>query len=750
MCYIAFTKNSMAQIDKIKRMVEQVFAQNQRKLLNYKQIAAKFELTSTEDRDLILLAIKQLVKSNSIEEVQIGKYAAVFIPSFIEGIVDITQRGGAYVKPTEMERGNDSNDIFIQKDNLNTALHGDLVKVQLLSVKNNDRPTGEIVEIIKRDKTKFVGTIQVNANYGFLVADDRRMYTDIFIGKNDLGKAKDGEKVIVEITHWMPHDENPSGKVIDILGKPGEHNTEMNAIVAEFGFSNKFPENVEKEANKFSDKIDNEEIKKRRDFRKTLTFTIDPADAKDFDDAISFVELKDGNYEIGVHIADVSHYVTPNSALDIEALTRGTSVYLVDRTIPMLPEKLSNGLCSLRPNEEKLTFSAVFKINNKAEVLDEWFGKTIIYSARRFSYEEAQERIETKEGDLASEINILNDLAKQMREERFKKGAISFETEEVKFKLDENFKPVDIYVKIRKDAHKLIEEFMLLANKKVAEYVSKMGKGTNKYTYVYRVHESPNEDKLKLFSSFAARFGYRVMLDNPSKVSNSLNNLLIEVEGKPEQNLLQSQAIRTMSKAIYSTKKAGHYGLAFEYYSHFTSPIRRYPDLMAHRLLFDYLNGEKSANQDDYELMCKQSSSMEQKAADAERASIKYKQVEYIKDFIGQTFEGIISGVTDWGMYVEITQYKCEGLIKLNNIHDDYYEFDEKNLCIIGRSTRKKYQLGDVIKVTVAGADLIKRQIDLEMEGTAMIKAVRKNQERFKKEKEKNNRGAKSTKKRRR
>lgn len=738
----------MAKLDKIKRKVEQVFAENQRKLLNYKQIAAKLELTSTEEKNDVILAIKQLVKAGALEEVQPGKFAAVFTAQFIEGIVDMTQRGAAYVKPIEAEKGDDSNDIFIQKENVNTALHGDKVKVQLLSAKNNGKPTGEIVEIVNRDKIDFVGTIQVNFNYAFLVADDKRMYTDIFIPKEKINKAKNGEKVIVRLTHWMPHDDNPTGEVIEILGKPGEHNTEMNAIVAEFGFANKFADSVEKEAARFSDKISKEEISKRKDFRKTLTFTIDPADAKDFDDAISFKEIEKGIYEIGVHIADVSHYVTPKSELNTEAYNRGTSVYLVDRTIPMLPEKLSNGLCSLRPQEEKLTFSAVFTMNDKAQVLSEWFGKTVIYSDRRFTYEEAQERIETGSGDYADEIVLLNNLAKQMRDERFKNGAISFETEEVKFKLDENFKPVDLYIKVRKDAHKLIEEFMLLANKKVAEYVATMGKGNQKYTYVYRVHESPNEDKLKLFGMFAARFGYSLHLDNPNKVAKSLNNFLLEVEGKPEQNLLQSQAIRTMSKAFYSTKKSGHYGLAFDYYSHFTSPIRRYPDLLAHRLLFDYLNGEKSGNQDMYEEMCKHSSSMEQKASDAERASIKYKQVEYIRDFIGETFEGIISGVTEWGMYVEITQYRCEGLIRLTNMQDDYYEYDEKNLCIVGRATRKKYQLGDTVKVRVVAADVIKRQIDLEMEDDALVKELRKNQQRFKKEKERSK--GKGNKKRRR
>jgi len=459
----------------------------------------------------------------------------------------------------------------------------------------------------------------------------------------------------------------------------------------------------------------NEEIAKRKDFRKITTFTIDPEDAKDFDDALSIEEVGDGIYEIGVHIADVSHYVTKDSVLDAEAFERATSVYLVDRTIPMLPEKLSNGVCSLRPNEEKLTFSAVFKMNLEGEILDKWIGKTVIYSDRRFAYEDAQERIESKEGDFAKEINTLNDIALILRKARFKNGAVNFETEEVKFKLDENYKPIGIFKKVRKDAHKMIEEFMLLANRTVAEFVHKMKGEKQPKTFVYRVHEPPSEEKLKLFNLFAARFGLSIQTTSQKSISTSFNNLLNDVEGKPEQNIVQNMAVRSMMKAYYSTKKTSHYGLAFDYYTHFTSPIRRYPDLMAHRLLFSYLNNGKSANDVEYEEKCKHASQMEIQAADAERASVKYKQVEYIKQFIGEQFEGIISGVTEWGIYVEITEYKCEGLVRLANLTDDFYDYDEFNQWIIGRRTRKIFQLGGEVKVIVKQADLQKRQIDLDV-----------------------------------
>jgi ribonuclease R len=517
----------------------------------------------------------------------------------------------------------------------------------------------------------------------------------------------------------------------------------MNAIVVEYGFATNFPAEVEKEAEKIPLKIPADEIKTRRDFRKTLTFTIDPEDAKDFDDAISFEVLEQGKYEIGIHIADVSYYIPENSKLDEEALKRATSVYLVDRTIPMLPEKLSNGVCSLRPNEDKLTFSVVVQMNEKAEVLDTWFGKTVIHSQRRFTYEEAQVRIETKEGDLANELNLLNELAKLLKEKRFKKGAISFETQEVKFKLDENFKPIDLFIKIRKDAHKLIEEFMLLANRKVAEYGNSLGKGEHKKTFVYRIHEEPNEDKIKLFNIFASRFGHKILTQSQKSISQSFNQLLIDVEGKPEQNLIQSQAIRTMSKAYYGTKKSMHYGLAFDDYTHFTSPIRRYPDLMVHRLLFNYLNKGANANMPHYEDMCKQSSQMEVKAAEAERASVKFKQVEYIKDFIGDEFDGIISGVTEWGIYVEISQYRCEGLMRLSNMGDDFYDYDSGNQWIIGRRNRKKFQLGDQIKVIVVAADIFKRQVDLSLVDDGVKQSFKKDWDQEKKQRDKKGKGAK-------
>ena len=706
-----------SNIEKVKRSVQRVFDGNVKKILNPKQVAAKLDIDSTQGRDEIILAMKLLVKEGVLEEVSPGKYISVFKHQFIEGRIELTQRGAGYVVPDE---GGD--DIMISSENLNTALDRDHVKVNLFAKRAGDKPTGEVVEVLKRNRMEFVGVLQLSFNHAFLICDDKKMYTDIFIPLDKIGKAKNGDKVIAHITDWTLEHKNPFGEIIEVLGRPGYHETEMHAIIAEFGFSFKFTEEVEKEANKISEKISKEEIASRRDFRKITTFTIDPDDAKDFDDALSIQKLSDGTWEIGVHIADVSHYVKPGTLLDDEAFERGTSVYLVDRTIPMLPEKLSNGVCSLRPQEEKLTFSVVFKMDDNAELLDVWFGKTVIFSDRRFSYEEAQQCIESGVGDYAPEINTLNELAKKLRELRFRNGAVNFETEEVKFKLDENFKPIGIYKKVRKDAHKLIEEFMLLANKKVAEYGHN---GSKQRTFVYRVHDLPNEEKLKLFSTFASRFGYTIRMQSQKAISQSMNELLAKVEGKPEQNLLQQQAIRTMAKAFYTTKKTGHYGLAFDFYSHFTSPIRRYPDLLAHRLLFDYLNKGKSANADKYETMCKHSSEMETKAAEAERASVRYKQVEYIKDFIGEEFQGIISGVTEWGMYVEISQYKCEGMIRLSNLADDFYEYDQHNLCIVGRRTRKKYQLGDIIEVVVKDADVLKRQVSLDIVGNVLSRNLK-------------------------
>jgi ribonuclease R len=561
----------------------------------------------------------------------------------------------------------------------------------------------------------FTGIIKLSDRFAFFVPDDRKMLHDIFIPLDRLNGAKDNYKAIAKIVDWPEDAKNPIGEITHVLGKQGENNAEMNAILADYGFPLAFPDEVEKQAESIKEEITKEEIAKRRDFRAILTFTIDPADAKDFDDAISFQLLKNGNIEVGVHIADVSHYVKPDSALDKEAFERGTSVYLVDRVIPMLPERLSNGLCSLRPNEDKLCFSAVFELDNEANVIEQWFGRTIIHSDTRFSYEDAQEVLENKSGKHSKELLKLNELAYKLRERKFKHGAISFESVEIKFRLDDQGKPLGVYVKERKDAHKLIEDFMLLANKKVAEFVAKKGKGKQKYTFVYRSHDSPKEDALLNFSQFALKFGYKIDMSSGRETARSLNFLMADVEGKKEQNVLTQLAIRSMAKAVYTTKKHSHYGLAFDYYTHFTSPIRRYPDVMVHRLLELYLADGKSVNEDEYEKMSIHSSQMEKKAADAERASVKYKQAEYLQNNIGEKFNGIISGLTEWGMYVEIIANKCEGMIRLRDLNDDFYVLDEKNYCIIGQRRKKKYQLGDEVTITVKKVDLGKRQIDFTL-----------------------------------
>lgn len=706
----------------VRREIEQLFNANRKKAFNYKQIGAALNIESTEGKNYIIRTLKQMEKEGMIEEIMPGKYLALNTTQFLTGRIELTQRGAGFVIIDDGA----ADDVYVGPEHLNSALNGDKVKINVFARKNGNRAEGEVVEVTERKRNEFVGVIELGFNYALVSPDDKRIHVDFFIPGDKINKAKNGDKVLVNVIEWQSERGEPIAEVIEILGKPGEHNTEMHAIIAEYGFSISFPNEVEKEAEKIPDVISKDEIAKRRDFRKITTFTIDPEDAKDFDDALSIEKIDDNTYEIGVHIADVSHYVTQGGLLDAEAFERATSVYLVDRTIPMLPEKLSNGVCSLRPNEEKLTFSAVFKMNLAGEVLDTWIGKTVIYSDRRFAYEEAQERIETKEGDYATEINILNNIALILREKRFKNGAVNFETEEVKFKLDENFKPTGIFKKVRKDAHKMIEEFMLLANRTVAEFVYKMKGEKQPKTFVYRVHEPPSEEKLKLFNMFASRFGLSIQTTSQKAISTSFNNLLHEVEGKPEQNIVQSMAVRSMMKAYYSTKKTSHYGLAFDYYTHFTSPIRRYPDLMAHRLLFSYLNKGKSANDVEYEERCKHSSQMEVQAAEAERASVRYKQVEYIKDFVGEEFMGIISGVTEWGIYVEITEYKCEGMIRLVNLTDDFYDYDEFNQWIIGRRTRKIFQLGGEVKVVVKQADLQKRQIDLDIVEVAVARRITK------------------------
>ncbi len=692
-------------------MVLDIYEQNGNAPLNYKQVSAKLNVRDPESRDIIFEILKDEAKKNTLKEITPGKFQLVELKTFVEGRVDLTNDGSAFIVTDDEAES----DIFVAPRKLRNALNGDRVKVYVYAKSRGKNKEGEVIEILQRAKMEFTGIVKLSERFAFFIPDDRKMMHDIYIPAAALNGAKNGIKAIAEITDWPTDAKNPIGRIKQILGAQGENDTEMNAILAEYGFPLSFNKDVEHDAEEISDIITSEEIGRRRDFRDVITFTIDPFDAKDFDDALSFKKLDNGNYEIGVHIADVSHYIRPDSALDKEAEDRGTSVYLVDRVIPMLPERLSNGLCSLRPKEDKLCFSAVFELDEDAHILHEWYGKTIIHSDRRFTYEEVQEVIETNTGDFNDEILKLNALAYKLRERKFKNGAISFETTEVKFKLDEQGKPTGVYVKERKDAHKLIEDFMLLANRKVAEYVSKMGKGKHKYTFVYRVHDSPKPDALANFAQFAARFGYKINTKSDKEIAKSLNYLMEDVEGKKEQNVLTHLAIRSMAKAIYTTKGSSHYGLAFDHYTHFTSPIRRYPDVMVHRLLFHYLNGGQSANAEHYEKLCQHSSQMEKKAADAERASIKYKQAEFLKDQVGSIYSGVISGVTEWGMYVEIIENKCEGMIRLRDISDDFYTLDEKNYAIIGQRKKKVYQLGDEVKIKVKNVDLTKKQIDFSL-----------------------------------
>src|SRR3984885_7608795 len=704
-------KSSSSTKQVLTKMVLDIFEHNGNTPLNYKQVAAKLNINDPESRDIILEILREESKKSVLKELTPGKFQLLELKTFIEGKVDLTNDGSAFIV-TEDES---ETDIFVAPRKLRNALNGDRVKVYVYAKSKGARKEGEVIEILHRAKMEFTGIVKLSERFAFFIPDDRKMMHDIFIPINELNGAKNGIKAVAEITDWPPEAKNPVGRIKQVLGVQGENDTEMNAILAEYGFPLSFPKEVEYESEEIPDIITPDEIARRRDFRDVLTFTIDPFDAKDFDDALSFKYLPNGNFEVGVHIANVSHYIKPDSALDKEALERGTSVYLVDRVIPMLPERLSNGLCSLRPNEDKLCFAAVFELDSDARIVDEWFGKTVIHSNRRFTYEEVQEVIEKKSNEYENEISKLNELAYILRDRKFKNGAISFETTEVKFKLDEQGKPTGVYVKERKDAHKLIEDFMLLANRKVAEFVSKKGKGKHKYTFVYRTHDSPKPDSLASFAQFAARFGYRINTKSDKETAKSLNFLMADVEGKKEQNVLTQLAIRSMAKAIYTTKTSSHYGLAFDHYTHFTSPIRRYPDVMVHRLLFHYLNGGQSVSAEHYEKLCQHSSQMEKKAADAERASIKYKQAEYLKDQVGSIYSGVISGVTEWGMYVEIIENKCEGMIRLRDISDDFYTLDEKNYAIIGQRKKKVYQLGDEVKIRVKNVDLTKKQIDFSL-----------------------------------
>lgn len=705
-------KDFTAQIFKI-------LSRESSKSFNYKQIAAVLELSDTKSRNEIIRDLKILKAQDKIHETEIGKYQIISKAEYYEGIIDMTSRKTGYFVCDELE-----DDVFVPFINLNHALDGDKVKAYIYNRRSSRKPEAEVLEILERKKTEFVGVIDIQKNFAFVTTANAKMYTDIFIPKNKIGDAEHGDVVLVTLEDWPKKADSPFGSVIKVLGKPGEHNTEIHAILAEYGLPYDFPIEVEAFANKMDTSITEEEIKKRRDMRDVLTFTIDPKDAKDFDDALSFQVLENGNYEIGVHIADVSHYVQEGTILDEEAYNRATSVYLVDRVVPMLPEVLSNFACSLRPHEEKYTFSAVFQLNNKAEVVDAWFGRTVIYSDQRFAYEEAQSIIETKSDKIPAEISLtgseyivpkpivdatlkMDELAKILRRKRMAAGAISFDKVEVKFNLNENAEPVGVYFKQSKDANHLIEEFMLLANRKVAEFI-----GKQKKTFVYRIHDEPNEDKLIGLQSVISKFGYSINFKSKKDISNSLNNLLNEVQGKKEQNLVDTLAIRSMSKAAYSTENIGHYGLAFDYYSHFTSPIRRYPDVMAHRLLQHYLDGGKSVDADLYEEKCQHSSNMESLAANAERDSVKYMQVKYMQDHKDQEFLGVISGVTEWGIYVEIIENKCEGMVRIREIRDDYYTFDDKQYALVGEVSKNIIQLGDEVYVKVKNADLVKKQLD--------------------------------------